>query len=68
MAHDLTECFELDERRPSEEPTVCASGTWFCPACGVRMVTKEGVEVRCPRCERTLNEFVYALTELHPHA
>jgi rubrerythrin len=68
VSDGLTECFERGERRPSEEPTKVASGEWFCPACGVAMLTTTGVEVRCPECARTLNEFVYELIELHPHA
>lgn len=69
LSNGLTECFESGgARRPSEGPTKVASGEWFCPACGVAMLTSREVEVRCPKCTRTLNEFVYELIELHPHA
>jgi hypothetical protein len=64
----LTECYEREERRPDAKPTLMASGKWFCPGCGVPTVTKGGVEVRCPQCGRTLNEFLMVLVEFHPHA
>ena len=52
---------------PSEEPTKAVSGDWFCPACGVAMNPDPGFEIRCPNCDRTLNEFVYELIEFHLH-
>lgn len=68
LSDALTECYEREERRPDEKPTRMASGEWFCPGCGVPTVTKRDVEVRCPECGRTLNEFLWALIEMHPHA
>jgi hypothetical protein len=67
LTDGLMECFESGKRRPSDKPTKVASGGWFCPACGVAMLTTRDVEVRCPECSRTLNEFVYELI-VHPHA
>lgn len=41
-------------------------GRWYCPGCGVRMIT-EAHDVRCPRCALHLNEFLVELIELHSH-
>lgn len=38
----------------------------FCPNCGVQMFENDGY-IRCPQCELSLNEFVFALVELHPY-
>ena len=64
----FTECFiqRVDTPREVEFSSVIG-GKWFCPGCGVPTVEGGGF-VRCPRCELSLNEFIYALVELHPHA
>lgn len=41
-------------------------GEWFCPRCGVATVQEDGI-VSCPKCDRSLNPFLYRLVELHPH-
>ena len=42
-------------------------GRWYCPCCGVRAAEQSPGDLRCPRCGRSLVEFVVPLTELHPH-
>ena len=42
-------------------------GTWFCPRDRSRMEENDGI-LACPTCHRSLNRYVYALLELHPHA
>jgi rubrerythrin len=64
----LTECFISGADKPRElKLSFIVGGKWFCPGCGVATVEAGGV-VRCPRCGLSLNEFVRALVELHPHA
>jgi hypothetical protein len=41
-------------------------GRWFCPGCGCPAST-EAEHVRCATCGQYLDEFLYALVELHPH-
>ncbi len=41
-------------------------GRWFCPGCGVPATT-DHEHVRCGTCREYLDEFLYALVELHPH-
>ena len=63
----LTECFILRVDTPREfKFSFNVGGSWFCPGCGVPTV-EEGGFVRCPQCELSLNEFIHALVELHPH-
>lgn len=52
---------------PSAEPRrYRVGGRWYCPGCGVRMIT-EPHDVHCPRCTLHLNEFLVELIELHSH-
>ena len=63
----FTECFILGADRPRESRfSFIVGGKWFCPGCGVPAVEADGV-VRCPLCELSLNEFIHALVERHPH-
>ena len=63
----LTECFVANTATPSDKAFAFRiGGTWFCPGCGVQDVEEAGV-IRCPRCHRSLNEFVHNLIEQHPH-
>ena len=67
MQQSLIECFVDQSRMPREaKARADVGGTWFCPGCGVRVEEKEGRLV-CPSCSRSLNEFLFALIELHPH-
>jgi hypothetical protein len=67
MARDLRECFVERTRMPKETTfSFPVGGPWFCPGCGVRAREAAG-RIVCPRCSRSLNEFVYHLIELHPH-
>jgi tRNA(Ile2) C34 agmatinyltransferase TiaS len=69
----LIECFVTEARRPREPSGVYKAGppkiggTWFCPGCGVMTTESTPGDVRCPKCSRSLSEFVYALVERHPH-
>ncbi len=64
----MTECYLTEVRRPSDAPyNHSVGGAWFCPACGVGATEVTRGDLRCPRCSRSLAEFVYALVELHPH-
>jgi len=67
MREGLNECF-VERIRTTKEFAFSfrIGGTWFCPGCGVR-AEEEGGRVVCPRCSRSLNEFIHALIELHPH-
>ena len=52
---------------PSAQPLrYRPGGRWYCPGCGVRMVTEE-YDVHCPRCALHLNEFLIELVEMHSH-
>ena len=63
----LTECFILKISKPSElKFSVLIGGKWFCPHCGLQMIENDGF-IRCSECELSLNEFIFALVELHPH-
>jgi rubredoxin len=63
----LTDCFILRVDKPRESKfSFIVGGNWFCPGCGVATVEGGGV-VRCPRCGLSLNEFIHALAERHPH-
>jgi rubrerythrin len=68
LAEGLAECYVAESRRPSDQPLrYSPGGEWFCPACGVRTLTGADF-VKCPRCDRALNEFIQELIEYHPHA
>ncbi|HEX6369385.1 MAG TPA: hypothetical protein VF006_10660 [Longimicrobium sp.] len=67
-ASRLAAAFVERTATPSAEPLrYRAGGRWYCPGCGVRMVT-EPHDVRCPRCTLHLNQFLVELVELHSHA
>ena len=68
MERRFTECFILRSVRPRESRfSMVVGGKWFCPGCGVSTLEENGV-IRCQQCELSLNEFIYPLVELHPHA
>ena len=63
----LRECYVLKLREPREMPfSFVVGGQWFCPQCGIVAVEEQG-SVRCPKCKLSLNEFIYSLSEHHPH-
>jgi hypothetical protein len=67
MAQALTECFEERTRIPRDFAfSFEVGGAWFCPGCGVQAHETEG-RIVCPRCSRSLNEFIHSLVDLHPH-
>jgi hypothetical protein len=39
----------------------------FCPGCGVKFEPASTGRRICPRCHQGFGEFVYVLTEFHPH-
>ena len=41
-------------------------GPWYCPRDGAAMSESDGI-LACPVCQRSLNEYLYRLVELHPH-
>jgi rubrerythrin len=54
----------------SRDPTPFALDTmdkWHCAGCGLRLVIDADGIARCPNCKRTMGEFAYEITELHPH-
>lgn len=51
---------------PPEPLRFRMGGRWYCPGCGVRMITEDH-DVRCPRCTLHLNGFLVELVELHSH-
>lgn len=67
MACRLSERYVTCTPAPQDSRAAFRSGRgWYCPGCGVRAEENEGV-VRCPRCKLPMNEFLFLLTELHPH-
>ena len=68
MTRLLTDCFITQTREPLARPFPGGLGDdYFCPGCGERMRGAEEWVIRCPRCSRSLNEFVYELIRLNPH-
>jgi hypothetical protein len=66
-ARALVETFIERSREPSVAPLMFSpGGSWWCPGCGVSMAVDSN-SVRCPQCQRCLNEFVYPLVEFNPH-
>lgn len=64
----LTDCFILKIDKPKEfKFSFVVGGNWFCPDCGVKEIEKEGF-ICCPHCGLSLNEFIFQLVEIHPHA
>lgn len=37
---------------------------WFCPGCGVKLRQ----DMTCGRCGQTIQDLLWSLVELHPHA
>jgi hypothetical protein len=66
-AERLYAAFVERTKTPSPEPLPFpVGGQWYCPGCGVRMIT-EPHDVHCPRCALRLNPFLVELVELHSH-
>jgi len=63
----LREVFE-DQSRPSKASPLDNSNPWHCAGCGVPLVSNANGKEHCPKCGRTMGEFVYELLEFHPHA
>ena len=64
----LVEAYVVKCRVPSESQAKFRwGGSWFCPGCGVSAKESEG-RVRCPQCLLSMNEFLYELIQVHPHA
>ena len=60
----LTQRFPAHRLRPAEATVGRKLTRWFCPGCGVPL----GQEMRCPKCEQSIEDLLYTLVELHPHA
>lgn len=74
LATHLYACFVTQSEDPKEPPlpseityTGSVGGRWFCPGCGVLMEERTPWAVRCPRCERSIWQFIRELIEIHPH-
>jgi phage FluMu protein Com len=70
LSRGFRSCYVLRERLPRDEPFgqgIRVGGSWYCPGCGVPTEEANPGDVRCPRCRLALNEFIYQLSELHPH-
>lgn len=67
LGHLLWECYVAETKEPGEARfDFRVGGEWFCPGCGVPTQERDGY-VRCPQCGRSLNVFIRALIERHPH-
>ncbi|HEX8287596.1 MAG TPA: hypothetical protein VF556_06370 [Pyrinomonadaceae bacterium] len=67
MLAKLNETFVLKTRKPKDHDLLRGlHGNWFCPNHGEKMKVKNGY-ARCPICDLSISEFIYELTELHPH-
>lgn len=67
LSNQLEECYVKGARKPRDfRFGFQVGGTWFCPGCGVQIVEQEGT-LSCPKCRRSINEFVRELVELHSH-
>ncbi len=67
MRRNLDACFVAKTRMPTVSFDASRFGdTWFCPGCGVQAQLTD-TKITCPCCSRSLNEFLCALLELHPH-
>lgn len=67
MRECFTECFVTKTRTPADRVfELRVGGRWFCPGCGVQALEQDG-RITCPRCSRSLNEFIGSLVELHRH-
>jgi len=63
----FTEIFVHKSRTaPCHRNAHLISGAWYCPGCGIPLVEELGSTV-CPRCNQSLDEFLFPLIELHPH-
>jgi len=67
VAQGLSEVFIARSRKSVSRPvSFPIGGNWFCPGCGIQMEERSGM-LSCPQCYNSLNEFVVALVEAHPH-
>ncbi len=67
LAQGLLECYVTESRQPREiRFDFRVGGVWFCPGCSVKLEEADG-HIRCAKCGRNLNEFVFALIEHHFH-
>jgi hypothetical protein len=63
--HDiLSERFPEQRPRPSGVEVGRRLTRWFCPGCGVPL--ERGMV--CGRCGQSLQDLIWPLVELHPHA
>jgi len=63
----LEECFVARTPLPQDISFDFKAGAnWFCPGCGVSAKERSG-QIQCPLSSLSLNEFLCALVELHPH-
>ena len=67
LTSKFEECYLAQTRNPREMKfNFVVGGEWYCPVCGVSAKEEDG-HIRCPKCNRSLNEFIYQLIERHPH-
>jgi hypothetical protein len=66
MSTAFTDVYVLKTRTSDRRATFKWGGVWYCPGCGVPAEEREG-SVKCNRCGRFLDEFLYQLIEHHPH-
>lgn len=67
LARRFIDCFVSKTETPQELAfSFIVGGRWYCPACGISTVEKDGF-IRCTQCELSLNEFIGVLVERHPH-
>jgi hypothetical protein len=69
----LRECYIENTRSPKDITFTHngkahpIGGRWFCPACGVKIAEAITGVLKCPKCTRSVVEFIFDLIELHPH-
>jgi rubrerythrin len=69
LCQRLHDCYILNVRKPQElQFNFNTGGNWFCPSCGVATMEDRNKHIRCPQCDRCLDEFIFALIERHYHA
>lgn len=67
LTRRLEECYVTKTVNPREFSfSFQVGGKWFCPGCGVRMFEEDGF-IRCPKCNLSINEFIFQLVEVSAH-
>jgi hypothetical protein len=60
----LTERFPIQRERSVHAEVGRRARRWFCPGCGILL----GARMVCNECGQSLQDQLFTLVELHPHA